>query len=251
MTLRKISGVALILAAIILLTGCSMDPNVNPIDPSTSTWDKFVYPFSASLDFFANIFWDEYGLAILALTIIIRLLILPLMIKQYRSTKQMQAIQPEIVKLRKKYKDEPQKQQEETMKLFQKHGVNPLAGCMPLIIQMPILIALYHAIMRNSHINEHTFLWMQLGERDPFFILPVLAAATTYIQQKMMSSVQQINPQMEMLLYIFPILIFVTALTFPAALPLYWVFSNLFTIVQTYFMYVRTSRKETEGGLSK
>lgn len=251
MTLRKLSGIAILLIAIVLLAGCSMDPRENPIDPSSSTWDKFVYPFSASLDFFAKIFWNEYGLAILALTIIIRLLILPLMIKQYRSTKQMQALQPEILKIRKKYKDDPQKQQEETMKLFQKHGVNPLAGCMPLLIQMPILIALYNAIMRNEHIYEHTFLWMQLGERDPFFILPTIAAITTYLQQKMMSSVQQMNPQMEMLMVIFPILIFVTAMTFPAALPLYWIFSNLFTIVQTYFMYVRNSRKEVKGGLSK
>lgn len=251
MTFRKISRIVLILVTVLLLAGCSMDPNVNPIDPSSGVWDKFVYPFSAALDFFAELFWDEYGLAILALTIIIRFLILPLMIKQYRSTKQMQVIQPDIAKLRTKYKDDPQKQQEEMMKLFQKHGVNPLAGCMPLLIQMPILIALYHAIMRNSHINEHTFLWMQLGERDPFFILPVLAAVTTYLQQKMMASVQPANPQMQMLMVIFPVLIFVMAISFPAALPLYWIFSNLFTIVQSYFMYVRNAPKETKGGLSK
>lgn len=251
MTLRKISAIAILLTAMIFLAGCSMDPSMNPIDPSNSLWDKFVYPFSASLDLFAQILWDEYGLAILALTIIIRFLILPLMIKQYRSTKQMQAIQPDILKIRKKYNDDPQKLQEETMKLFQKHGVNPMNGCLPILIQMPILIALYNAIMRNPNIYDHTFLWMKLGDKDPYFILPIIAAATTFLQQKMMSSVQPSNPQMEMLMFIFPILIFVTAIGFPAALPLYWIFSNIFTIVQNYFMYVRSSRKETEGGLSK
>lgn len=248
---RKFSKIALILMAIVILAGCSMDPRDNPINPSESHWDKFVYPFSETLDLFARIFWNQYGIAILILTIIIRFIILPLTIKQHRSSKQMQAIQPELKKLQKKYKDDTQKQQEETMKLFQKHGVNPLAGCFPILVQMPILIALYHAIMRNSHINEHTFLWMELGQKDPYYVLPVLAALTTYLQQKMMSS--QMTKQMQSIMIIFPILIFVMAMSFPSALPLYWIFSNLFTVVQSYFLHVRgnDSRKEPEGGLSK
>ncbi len=96
----------------------------------------------------------------------------------------MQELQPELKKIKDKYKDDAKKQQEETMKLFQKEGVNPLAGCFPILIQMPILIALYAAIMRNGHIGEHTFLWMQLGTKDPYYILPLLAAVTTYLQQK-------------------------------------------------------------------
>ncbi|TNM50833.1 membrane protein insertase YidC, partial [Streptomyces sp. NP160] len=72
------------------------------------------------------------------------------------------------------------------MLLFQKHGVNPLAGCLPLFIQMPILIGFYHAIMRTEEIARHNFLWFDLGEKDPFFILPLVAGVTTFIQQKMM-----------------------------------------------------------------
>ncbi len=248
MSRRWILFAVLTLVAVVL-AGCSMDPTVNPIDPQNGIWDKyFVYPLSETLDWFAAIFWNEYGISILIVTIIIRLLILPLAIKQYRSSKQMQAIQPELKKLQQKYKDDPKKQQEETMKLFQKHNINPLAGCFPVLIQMPVLIALYHAIMRNTEISSHSFLWLQLGERDPF-ILPLLAALTTWIQQKVMT-MHMPNNQMQALLVIFPVLIFVMAMSFPSALPLYWVYSNIFTIIQTYFLYGR-SQKDEKGGLTK
>jgi YidC/Oxa1 family membrane protein insertase len=158
----------------------------------------------------------------------------------------MQAIQPDMKKIKDKYKDDPKKQQEETMKLFQKHGVNPLAGCLPLLVQMPILIALYNAIVRNGEISSHTFLWMQLGTPDPYYVLPTLAAATTWLQQKVMAT--QMTPQMQSLMIIFPILIFVMSMNFASALPLYWVYSNMFTVVQSYFLYGRSNQK---GGLSK
>lgn len=247
----KIAGILLLLVAV--LAGCSADPASNPIDPENGFWDRFfVYPLSQTLDWFANIFWDEYGISILIVTIIIRVIILPLTIKQFRSSRKMQEIQPELKKIQKKYKDDVQKQQQETMKLFQKHGVNPMAGCFPILIQMPILIGLYHAIMRNPEISTHSFLWLELGDKDPI-VLPLLAAATTFLQQKMMMHYMP-NQQMQMMqtmMFIFPILIFVMAMSFPSALPLYWIYSNLFTIVQNYFLYGRSRAKATEGSLSK
>ncbi|SHE13783.1 inner membrane protein translocase component YidC [Chlamydia abortus] len=226
---------------VLLLSACS-PTQFSPIDPNNGIWDKyFVYPLSSVLNWFADMLWGQYGLSILIVTVIIRFLVLPLTLKQYRSSKQMQAIQPELMKIKEKYKDNPQKQQEETMKLFQKHNVNPLAGCLPLLVQMPILIALYNAIMRNGEIANHSFLWMELGKPDPFYVLPVLAALTTYLQQKVMST-QVSNSPMQALLFIFPVLIFVMAMNFPAALPLYWVYSNIFTIIQSYILY-RPSKK--------
>lgn len=225
---------------LLMLSACS-PAELRPIDPNNGIWDRyFVAPLSNFMDWLAGILWDEYGLSILVVTIIIRFLILPLTLKQYRSSKKMQAIQPELLKIKEKYKDNVQKQQEETMKIFQKNNVNPLAGCFPLLVQMPILIALYNAIMRNSDIATHSFLWMELGAPDPFYVLPVLAALTTYLQQKVMAV--QMNPQMRVLMVIFPVLIFVMAMNFPAALPLYWVYSNVFTIIQSYFIY-RPSKK--------
>ncbi|AEI46458.1 membrane protein insertase YidC [Paenibacillus mucilaginosus] len=231
-------------AVFLLLAGCS--PANAPIDPANSMWDRFaVGPLSSALDWFADLMWGSYGLSILVVTIIIRFIILPLTLKQYRSSKRMQDLQPEMKKIKDKYKDDPKKQQEETMKLFQKEGVNPLAGCLPVLVQMPILIALYNAIMRNTEIGTHSFLWMQLGTKDPYYILPLLAALTTYLQQKVMSS--QMNPQMQSLMFIFPILIFVMAMNFASALPLYWVYSNIFTIVQSYFLY----RQPKDGSVKK
>lgn len=249
---RKIVLVLALLATMILLAGCSPD-----IMNTTETEDlkegnifqKFlVYPLSWSLNTIADLLFGEYGLSILVVTIIIRFIVLPLNLKQYKSTKAMQKLQPELNKIKTKYKDDAKKQQEETMKLFQQHNVNPLAGCLPLFIQMPVLIALYYAIIWNPDIRTHTFLWMELGQKDPYYILPLLAAITTFIQQKVMSKYTPSNPQMQTIMMIFPVLIFVMSMNFVAAMPLYWFYGNIFTIVQTYFIYGRGSQ---EGGTSK
>nr|WP_240666657.1 membrane protein insertase YidC [Longirhabdus pacifica] len=247
--LRIILSVILLFS--VFLAGCS---DIGEIEPKTTEEIKdqgfffkyFVYPISFSLDWFADNFINSYGISILVLTIIIRFVLLPLNLKQARSTKAMQKIQPDIQKVREKYKNDPRKMQEETMKLFQKHGVNPMGGCLPLLIQMPILFALYYAIMWNVEIREATFLWMQLGEPDPYYILPILAALTTYLQQKVMMSMQPSamkNNPMQVVFMILPIVIFIMAINFPSALPLYWVYSNIFTIIQTYFIYGRPEKE--------
>lgn len=231
-----------LLLLVLFLSGCSSTMSkLPPAGERHGFWVTYcVGPLSDLLDWFADILFDQYGLAILLLTLIVRFLILPLTLKQYRSSKQMQALQPELKKMKEKYKDDVKKQQEETMKLFQQHGVNPLAGCFPLIVQMPILIALYQAIMRNETIKEHAFLWLKLGEPDHLYILPVIAALTTYLQQKVMAT--QMNPQMKALMFIFPIMIFFMSLNFASALPLYWVYTNTFTVVQSYLLYRRPSK---------
>ena len=123
------------------------------------------------------------------------------------------------------------------MKLFQKHNINPMAGCLPVLVQMPILIAFYHAIMRNEHIATHSFLWLtDLGSPDPWYILPVLAGLTTYLQQKVMGAQTQGNPQMQVLMVVLPVMIGLFAIYFPSALSLYWVVGNLFSIAQSYLM---------------
>jgi YidC/Oxa1 family membrane protein insertase len=230
-----------LLAPFLLLAGCSTGTTLN-INREGFWGGYFVGPLSDALDWLAETMFGQYGLAILVITIIVRLIILPLTLKQYKSSKQMQAIQPQLQELRQKYATDPKKQQEETMKLFQQHGVNPLSGCFPLLIQMPVLIALYQSILGNTHIRENTFLWLQLGEPDKFYVLPILAAITTFLQQKMMQN--QMPQNMQMLMFIFPILILVMSWNFPSALVLYWVYSNIFTIVQSYFIYKPSFRGE-------
>lgn len=243
------------IALLTILAGCSPLTDTSTTEQmadSGSWWIRnVVYWFSLMLDTFADWFYGSYGIAILMLTIIVRTLILPLMIKQYKNTKAMQKLQPEIVKIREKYKDDTRKQQEEMMKLYQIHQVNPLAGCLPMLIQMPIFIALYNSIYMNSAIRDHTFLGFKLGLAPSeggawYYIIPIIAAITTYIQSKMMSSQQQMMGPMKGLIMIFPVLIFVMAINFAVALPLYWIFSNIYTIIQNYFMYVRRSEEENK-----
>ncbi len=229
----------IVIALMFISTGCSASPNT-PIDPNNGIWDKyFVSPLAQALDFFAKILFNNYGLSIILVTILIRFLVLPLMMTQIKSSKAMQQLQPEIKKIREKFKDNSQKVQEETMKLFQQHNVNPLSGCLPLIVQMPILIAFYHAIMRNANIAHSSFLWLQLGQPDPLYILPVLAAITTYIQTKTMGSTSvssQAAQQQKIMTYFMPAMILFFSLQFASALALYWVIGNIFTIVQTKFV---------------
>ncbi|MFC7678966.1 YidC/Oxa1 family membrane protein insertase [Paenibacillus sp. GCM10028914] len=234
---------ALLVLAMAVLSGCTPQADqMRTIDDlkNGGFWQSnVVYYFTWALDTFATWFNGEYGLAVLIMVLIVRTLILPLTLKQVRSSKAMQAIQPEIAKIREKYKDTPEKVQMETMKLFQEHKVNPMAGCLPLLVQMPIFIALYHSIYYNGLLREHEFLWLQLGEPDKLFILPVLAAFTTYFQTRMMIKMNP-SPQqgmMQFMMFVYPILIFVMSFQFPSALPLYWFYSNLYTIVQNYFLY--------------
>ncbi len=240
-----------------LLSGCF---EINePIDSdSEGIWNSFfVYPLSFLVTYIAEDIFDHgFGAAIIIVTVLLRILILPLNIKQLKSTHAMQLIQPELKEVREKYSSKDaqtqQKLQQETMALFQRHGVNPLAGCLPILAQMPILIAFYHAIMRTEEISNYPFLWFELG--SPSIIMAVITFATTFIQQKIMMSgtPASANPQMQVMLYLLPVMIGVFALFFPAALALYWVVGNLFMIAQTLLIRRPMMREfEKNNGGSK
>lgn len=242
---------------IVLLSGCmNIEQPIN--SESIGIWDEyFVYPMSWLITYFAELFGENYGLGIVVVTILVRLVLLPLNVKQLKSSKAMQDVQPELKELQKKHSSKDantQKElQKETMALFQKHGVNPLAGCLPILVQMPVLIAIYHAIMRNAEIQTHSFLWFELGEPDPYFILPIVAGLATFFQQKLMmaGSPAAQNPQMMVMLYVMPIMIAVFAIFFPAALALYWVVGNIFMVAQTIFIRKPMMKDASTGGDKK
>ena len=149
-----IIGLILIVA---LLAGCT-ETNIPITSESEGFWNKYiVYPLSLLIVKIAEFAGGNFGIAIILVTILIRLVLLPLMIKQTKSSKAMMAIQPELKEIQAKYSSKDQKTQQklqqETMELFQKHGVNPMAGCLPLFVQMPFLIGIYHAIMRTPAIT--------------------------------------------------------------------------------------------------
>ncbi|MFZ0371354.1 MAG: YidC family membrane integrase SpoIIIJ [Halobacillus sp.] len=248
---NKIIALLAMAGVLTFLSGCTQ-VNQDITEDSTGFWNEYiVFPLSKTLLFFADLTGGSFGLAIIVVTIIIRVLLLPLNVKQLKSSKAMQEIQPQLKELREKYSSKDaqtqQKLQQETMQLFQKNGVNPLAGCLPIIVQMPILIGFYHAIMRTSEIQTHSFLWLQLGESDPF--LAILTAATTFLQQKLMMAggAAAQNPQMQMMIYIMPLMIGTFAFFFPSALALYWIVGNIVMILQTVFIR-KPMMKDATGG---
>ncbi|SDY36501.1 membrane protein insertase YidC [Thermoactinomyces sp. DSM 45892] len=232
---RKWMLLTVLILSFALLTGCS---TTGKIDPESGLWDRYlVYPLSQLLDYFYDLF-GTYGVSILIVTFLVRLLILPLSIKQQRSMQEMQVIQPKIQKLRTKYKKDQQKQQQEMMKLYKEHNVNPMSGCLPMVVQIPIFIAFYQAIQFDPQIAKSTFLYLQLGKPDPYLIFPLLAAFTTYIQMIAQGSAN--TSQTRILIWIMPIMIFIIGYNLPSALALYWVYGNIFTILQ----YMIFSRKK-------
>ncbi|WP_033368640.1 MULTISPECIES: YidC/Oxa1 family membrane protein insertase [Propionispira] len=179
---------------------------------------------------------ENYGLAIILMTIVIKLLLYPLTVKQVKSMKAMQDMQPEMKKLQEKHKKNPDVLQKEMAKLYKESGVNPLAGCLPLIAQMPILMGMFYALRDFNYVGDPQFLWMSsLSDADPFYILPVLSALTTFVQQKQTSA--EMNQQTKMMMIFMPLFIGWISCTFPSGLVIYWVISNLMQILQQWWMY--------------
>lgn len=225
--------------------------------------------FSDAIDFLASIMqhflsfcyqltqmagFPSYGIAIIVMTILIRVLLLPLAIKQIRSMKSMQEMQPRIQEIQKKYKGDPQRIQMEMTKMYQELGVNPLSGCLPMLIQMPFLISIFYALRSYQYDPDHiSFLWLpSLGATDPYYVLPVLSALSTFIMQKQTMSSN--NPagsmaaqQQKIMLVFMPLFIGYISLSFPSGLVIYWVVSNLFQMAQQFIMF----REKPKGAGAK
>ncbi|WP_117237288.1 YidC/Oxa1 family membrane protein insertase [Thermus sediminis] len=174
----------------------------------------------------------NWGLAILFLTLVVRLLLWPLMHQQFKSMAEMQRLQPLIQKINQKYKDDPNKRAEATMKLYQEHKVNPAAGCLPLLLQMPILFLLWKVI--SSYEFGQGLLWIpDLALPDPFYILPLLYVVSTFLSTWL--SAQGNKDLIRQSLFINLIFIFLV-LQFPSGVTLYWVLSNLVGLGQQWLI---------------
>ena len=177
----------------------------------------------------------NFGISIIIVTIIIKILLLPLTLKQDKSMKEMKKLQPELEKIKQKYANDKQMLNIKTMELYKEHKVNPLGGCLPLLLQLPILFALF-GVLRNGIIpKDSSFLWLKLSVPDPFYVLPVLNGAVSFFQQKLMGSADS-NPQMKNMMYIFPIMMIMFSLKMPSGLQLYWLTSSILAVVQQYFI---------------
>ncbi len=177
----------------------------------------------------------NFGVSIIIVTILIKIALLPLTLKQDKSMKEMKKIQPELEKIKEKYANDKQMLNIKTMELYKEHKVNPLGGCLPLLIQLPILIALF-GVLRNGIIpQDSSFLWLKLSDKDPYYILPILNGAVSFFQQKLMGSADS-NPQMKNMMYIFPVMMIYISYRMPSGLQLYWLTSSILAVVQQYFI---------------
>lgn len=183
----------------------------------------------------------NYGLAIILVTIVIKAAMYPLTNKQMKSMRQMQQIQPKMKVIQEKYRDDPQRMQKEMMDLYKEHGVSPLSGCLPLIIQLPILMAFYQALqygLKSQAVQHASFLWVADLSQPDRIIFPLLAGITTFIQQKV-STIDATDPTQKTMLYTMPLFIAWMAGTFPAGLALYWVMFNVLSIAQQMWINAR------------
>lgn len=190
----------------------------------------------------------NYGISIIVFTIIVKMILLPLTIKQTKSMKNMQEIQPKVKALQEKYKDDKEKLNVKMMELYKEHNVNPLGGCLPLLVQFPIIIGLFTALrepwnyvfsmsQEAYELMDTSFLWLpNLSEPDTW-ILPITAAALTYFSSATMSAGKEVQQTQKMMTYFFPVLIFfmgsdAISAGFPAGLTLYWVINSGAQIIQ-------------------
>ncbi len=188
-------------------------------------------------------FVGNYGWAIILITIIVRIPFIPLINKGQKSMKKLQQVQPHMAAIKEKYKKDPQKMQKEIMQLYKKHKVNPVGGCLPMLIQLPVFFALYKILLIAIELRDAPFIfWItDLSAKDPYYILPVVMGLTMVIQQKMTPS--GMDPRQAKIMMLMPIVFTFMFLSFPSGLVLYWLISNLLGIVQQ--MHVNKKAKST------
>ncbi len=177
----------------------------------------------------------SYGVAIILLTLLIRLVLAPLTFSQARSMVALKELQPKMKALQERYKDNPQEYQRRVMELYREQRVNPFGGCLPTLLQIPFMWALFR-MLQHFQFNSPFLVW-NLSQKDPYYILPALVGLTTWIQMQMTTNTA--DPQQRTMTTIMPIFLGWLTVGFPAGLGLYWLVSNLFSIGQQYIINKR------------
>jgi len=201
---------------------------------------------------FLHGFTGNYGVSIILLTVGVRIMFIPLSHKSYRSMKDMQILQPQLQVLQKKYKDDRPRLQREMMELYQKQKVNPLGGCLPMLLQIPVFVALFNVLYTTIEIRQAPFIfWIRdLSDKDPYYVLPILMGLTMLIQQKLQPTTM--DPTQAKLFMMMPVLMTFLFLNFSSGLVLYMLTNNILTISQQYFtMKYFEKRHEKEPGRSQ
>ncbi len=230
----------LLLASVLILAGCS-EFNQPISSEHEGIWNRIiVWPIVSIIQFLAE-FTGSYAGGIILVTVLVRICILPLTLKQIKSSRAMQTLQPQLKALQKTYSSKDaetqQQYQQEMMKLMQSTGANPIAGCLPVLIQMPILIGLYHAISRMNVTPMY-----ELGSiftvplTTSSILFAILAGGMQYLVLKTGPALNT-NPQMTIMQYILPVMIMIFGFRAPTAITLYWIVSSFISILQNIYLY--------------
>ncbi len=226
---------------------------VLPVALSFPGWSQYVNGLESVLNWLANGL-NSGGLAIIVFTILVKTALMPLTVQSLRSSKAMQELQPKIKELQKKHGKDRQRLSQETMKLYSEHRVNPMAGCLPMLIQIPIFFGVYQAIVNLSRSEQgqwaNGFLWLNdLGAADPIKVLPIAAGVFQFVQTKMMRPAYQkvTDPQQAMMntmMNFMPLTVILFGWGFASGAVVYWVAQSVFSVVQQWFITGWGSMKE-------
>ena len=190
-----------------------------------------------------NEFTNNWGLSIVLITLLIRLILYPINLSQSRSMAVIQKLQPEMEQIKKTYAKDPQKMNAEVMNLYKKHNANPLGGCLPILIQIPILFAFFTMLRTSVDIKGVSFLWLSdLSKADAYYILPIIITVSMYYQQKLMPG-QNTNPQQKQMMNMMTIFMLFITVSMPSGVLVYWFTSNIIGILQQFII-----NKQVYGG---
>ncbi|TET99964.1 MAG: YidC/Oxa1 family membrane protein insertase [Dehalococcoidia bacterium] len=256
---RPSMGNLLMISVIVTIVGAFVVLGFGP------AWNMLLMrPLINALLLLTNLVGGQFGVAIILFTVLLRIVTIPFTLRQLQSTRAMQEIQPRMQEIQKKHKD-PKRRQEETMKLYRESGVNPLGCFMPMAIQMLVFIALYRALafvvggspesvvdlsqriyswtyLSQSIPLEQSFLWLELGQSDSTFILPLLVGVSTYVQTRLAATpaaTPQQQQQQQMMTWMMPLVLVWITLALPSGVGVYWVVSNIFSVFASYWVYGR------------
>lgn len=237
--IKRWSKMITILLFVILLSACTQQ---GVDQQSAGLWNGvFIYNLSRFILWLSHLFNNNYAIGIILFTIIIRLILWPLNSMQIKSQRKMMEIQPELEKIKAKYPNRDRQSmelmQQEQQAFMEENGINQFAGFLPLIIQLPVMMGLYQAIFKTQELRQGTFLWAHLGQPDSLFILPLIAAGLTFANTYLTTLSNPVkNSTTTVMMYVMPIMILLISFRLPAAVTLYWVITNLISVIQTLLL---------------
>lgn len=237
---KKLQLTSLLSLSLVIMTACATNGTSSDITAdSTDFWSKFVYFFAEIIRFLS--FDISIGVGIILFTILIRTILLPVFQTQMVASRKMQEAQPRIKALREQYPgrdmESRTKLDQEMRKVYKELGIKHSSSLWPILIQMPVLLALFQALSRVDFLKTGHFLWINLGGVDTSFVLPILAAVFTFLSSWLSNkALSEKSGATTGMMYGMPVLIFVFAISAPSGVALYWAVSNAYQVLQTYFL---------------